>query len=457
MRKISNKLWLCVLSAAFLFMPQAMQAADGDIVFKKNFGGSADDYFTSVTAVADGVVAVGYSESTSFNIGDWEGIEGKCGNNDINHLNNKKPFIDAIIVKYNKTGKVAWKKNFGGCDDDKFLSVTAVPDGVVAVGESYSAGTGDWKGSKGKGGADALIVKYDNNGNVVWKKSFGGKSNDIFNSITTVSDGIVAVGISWRNSFNNGDWKGVADKGERDATIVKFDYDGNVIWQKNFGGGDWTIYKSVTATADGIVVVGHAAPNSFGRADWKGVEGKGSWDAIIVKYDHDGNVIWKKNSDDSERDEYYSVAAISDGLVALGYSGTNDIILVKYDNYGNVLWKKKTDNNSFSIATVPNGFVIAGGLYAYSEIEWKNEDAIIIKYDNNGNILWKKLFGQSGVLCAHECLDTYKSVTATSDGIVAVGHSANDAFGLGDWEGVEGKGGIDAIIVRYNDKNITHK
>ena len=119
---------------------------------------------------------------------------------------------------------VPFKNNFGGSDDDGYNAVTAVSDGVVAVGYSDAAsfGNGDWAGVTGKGGYDAIIVKYDNNGNVIWKKNFGGNDAEAFYSVTAVPDGIVAVGGAANASFGSGDWTGIAAKGNRDAIIVKF-------------------------------------------------------------------------------------------------------------------------------------------------------------------------------------------------------------------------------------------
>jgi hypothetical protein len=41
-----------------------------------------------------------------------------------------------------------------------------------------------------------MIVKYDLNGNVVWKKNFGGSDYDYFNNLIGVSDGYIVVGGS---------------------------------------------------------------------------------------------------------------------------------------------------------------------------------------------------------------------------------------------------------------------
>jgi hypothetical protein len=425
-------------------------------------GGSGNDTYTSVTTVSDGIVAVGYSAATSFGNGDWTGIVGKGGE-------------DAIIIKYDNNGNVMWKKNFGGASTDRYMSVTAVSDGIVAVGFSngVSFNSGDWMGIARKGGnQDAIIVKYDNNGNVMWKKNFGGSGTDAYNSVTAVSDGIVAVGFSTTDSFASGDWTGVVGKGGFNAIIIKYDNGGNVMWKKNFGGFGDDIYSSVTAVSDGIVAVGNSNMVSFGNGDWAGIAGKGNMDAIIVKYDNSGNVVWKKNFGGSSSDSFYSVTTVSGGVVAVGHShmssfnngdwagiahkGSSSAIIVKYDNNGNIMWKNNFGGGLYvghsdflSVTTVSDGVVVVGessansfGVGDLNNIFGKGGtgDAIIVKYDNHGNVMWKNNFGGSGS-------DVYLSVTTVSNNVVAVGYSS--VFDNRDWEGIIGNGGNDAIIVKY--------
>ena len=201
--------------------------------------------------------------------------------------------IFAASLSVTRAQDVVFKHNFGGSGTDSYVSVTAVSDGIVAVGTStsHSFNSGDWEGVTGHGNYDAIIVKYDNAGSVVWKKHFGGKGNDRYFSVTTVSDGIVAVGYSDPTSFNNGDWAGVTGKGGVDAIIVKYDNAGNIVWRKNFGGMGYDYFSSVTAVSDGFIAVGDTDLSSYDSGDWAGVIGNGVDDAVIVKFDNASNIV----------------------------------------------------------------------------------------------------------------------------------------------------------------------
>jgi uncharacterized protein YuzE len=307
-------------------------------------------------AISDGIIAVGTATKK------WDG--------DLADIPEKES-SDAIIVKYDNDGNIIWKKNFG--ESSCYTSVTTVSDGIIAVGYKN-------------------IVKYDNNGNVIWHK----KSVNYLKTITAVSDGIVAVGNDYDIKMGS-------------AVIVKYDHNGNVIWEKNFGGSSTDYFHSVTSVADGIIAVGESSLHSFGNGDWTGVTIKGSWeDAIIVKYDNNGNVMWKKSFGGNESDSYSSVVAIPDGIIAVGKS-----------------WGVKATEDWTSVTE-------GGG-------------AFIVKYNNNGNVLWKKKFDAS----------EYKSVAVTSDGIIAVGHAFVSYFGKGDWKNITKDYDIEsdwAIIVKYSNK-----
>jgi hypothetical protein len=438
-----------------------INALTQDIVWKKNFGGGIRTTYNAVIGVPEGIITVVYG--VGFGFGDFEGLTGKGS-------------TDALIVKYNEEGEVVWKKNFGGMGSDLYHSVAQVPDGIVAVGISagISFGNGDWEGVTNKGYDDAIIVKYDHSGNVVWKRNFGGNGADRLVSVTAVSDGVVAVGESTWSSFGSGDWEDVEGRGHYDAIIVKYDHNGNLMWKRNFGGSDMDWFKSVIALPDGVIAVGSSSENSFGNGDWVGIEGKGGGDGILVKYDNNGNIVWKKHFGGSSGDGFRSVITVPDGIVVVGESygrsfgngdwegftakgdWVPDAIIVKFDFVGNVVWKNNfggSGQDRFnSVTQVSDGLIVVGDSFfaSFNTGDWEGVsskggivDAVIVKFDNAGNVVWKNNFGGAGE-------DTYASVTRVSNSVIAVGYSTDESFGNGDWEGVANKSVVsDAIFVKY--------
>ena len=415
------------------------ESEEGSIAFVKNFGGSGAEFFYSVQETSDGgYVAVGYSDS----------IDG-----DLTGLN--KGGRDCIIVKYNSSGDIDWNKNFGGTSSDSFGSVQETSDGgYIVVGYSQSTDV-DLLGLN-KGGQDAIIVKYDSSGNVIWNKNFGGSSSDNFEDVKTTGDGgYIVVGYSYST---NGDLTGL-NKGSEDAIIVKYDSSGNVVWNKNFGGNYLELFINVVTTLDGggYVAVGYSSSTD---GDLTGLYKGGSGnDAIIVKYDSSGNVVWNKNFGGTGDDTFSGMALTMDGgYIAVGSSsstngdltslnkGSLDAITVKYDSSGNVVWNKNFGGTGaetfYGVAQTSDGGYMAVGqsTSADGDITGLNKgssDAIIVKYDSSGNVVWNKNFGGSNY-------DTFRGGALTSDGgYTTVGYSMSN-----DGDFTSNKGMSDAFIVK---------
>jgi hypothetical protein len=401
-------------------------ADDLAIEWKRNFGGG-DGYFKSVIEVADGIVAVGEAEEESFGKGDWTGVAGKGS-------------VDAILVKYDYAGNIVWRKNFGGGGNDRFFSVCAGSNGFAAVGKALPFG-GDWGDMRGQGDNDAMIAEFDNAGNKAWLNCFGGEYNDQFEGVTavsdgviavgetdivkfnkkgntewiksfegqffgvtTVSDGVVVVGYSNESSFGKGDWEGVVKKGGHDAILVKYNNSGDIVWKKSFGGAGLDWFTSVCAVSDGLVAVGMMEGQSFGNGDWTGIKGDDKSYAMIVKFDNKGKVIWKKIFNNNQYSVFTDITAVSGGFLAVGYSAEEDFdspdatpcdaIIVKYDSAGNQVWEKtlsgKGDDRYYSVTALRNGGIVAVGestKNSFGTGDWSGvkakgdeRDAIIVYY-----------------------------------------------------------------------------
>lgn len=434
--KINNKFLLknLILCGAFLMTTNINSYANISLADEnvdtthksvvKNFGGSNNDCFISVAETQDGgFVTVGYSEST----------DAGFANNGCN---------DAIIVKYNKNGEQQWVKSFGGSNEDHFKSVIETQDkGFVAVGYSNSTDAG----FANNGSNDAIIVKYDKHGNQQWLKNFGGSNDDYFYTVIETQDKeVIVVGNS--NSTN----AEFTTKGNLDSIIIKYDSEGNQQWIKSFGGSKNEYFESVIETKDKeLVVVGHSSSTNVGFTN------NGVSDAIIVKYDKDGNQLWVNNFGGYDGDYFYLVTETQDkGFVAVGdswsdnagfvYKGYGDAIIVKYNSEGKQEWVRSfggsNDDYFFAVIEAQDGGIIVVGESGSTDAGFTNNgsyDAIIVKYDSNGNQQWFKSFGGSGK-------DSLVSIVEMQNGeLIAVGFcNSNDA-------GFTNNGQHDAVIVKY--------
>lgn len=261
-----------------------------------------------------------------------------------------------------------WEKNFGGSDGEYGKSVLeAVDGGLVVAGHTGSFGNRN----------QVYLLKTDSDGNLLWEKNFGGSEGDYGNSVIEATDGgLVVAGRTF--SFGN-DWQ---------VYLLKTDSDGNLFWEKNFGGTDSDYGYSVVETADGgFVVVG--ITSSFGSRV----------QMYLLKTDSNGNLLWEKNFGGTSDDYGYSVVETEDsGLVVTGetYSLGNysQLYLLKTDSNGNLLWEEnfggsESDRGSSVVSTTDGGLVVTG----YTDSFGSRVQVYLLKTDSDGNLLWERDFG----------------------------------------------------------------
>jgi len=147
---------------------------------------------------------------------------------------------DIVLNSIGSDGEIIWKRIFGGKGDDQPVDVINASNGddYLFAGNSFSDETGD----------DFYIGLLDCFGYVNWTKTFGGQGTDLCYKLIESSDGhFIAVGSS--NSYN--------EDGRFDFYVVKFDTYGNIIWEKTFPGPDNENYlaNNVFETSYGSYIV----------------------------------------------------------------------------------------------------------------------------------------------------------------------------------------------------------
>lgn len=274
--------------------------SNGNILWQKCYGGTLDDYLTSVVNSKDGgYLLYGYTFS---NNGD---VNGNHGSNDV------------WIVKINSIGSIIWQKCFGGSNAEGVGQSTPIINynyGYVFVATSTST-NGDLTSNKGS--TDVWVVNIDTIGNIKWQKNYGGSASDAGRSISFDKDSNLIV---LSNSYSN-DFDLSANYGQQDAWLFKINKLGNLIWQKNFGGTLYDgSYELISAENKGFFFLGISDSNNFDVTGNHGMR-----DVWIVKLDSNLTKEWHHCYGSTGIEQAFSIRrTLDNGIVFCGYATTNN-------------------------------------------------------------------------------------------------------------------------------------
>ncbi len=290
---------------------------------------------------------------------------------------------------------------------------------IVAVGSSnfrYSRYNNYTKGLE-----KAKFIKYDKDGKVIFEKMYEKGLNTTFSSIIAVEDGYVVVGSG---EFSEQEQQ----NGAREAIILKYDQEGNLIWEKFYQVVTNTRFNKVIKTSDGYVAVGQSiyANMEMGNHTTGG--------GIIMKYDFDGNVVWYNNHGGIKSGNFNDIVEVNGDFYVVGKDATDSANIIKYNSNGEYQWHKNysyTDGIGFTgIAYLDNALYVVGskkilpeGTGDDDDRNTENTDALLVKYDLNGNILLEKNFGGSSY-------ERYNSVIVYRDHLYIVGHTSSSDAGM---------------------------
>lgn len=265
------------------------------------------------------------------------------------------------VVKMDTTGKIIWEKHYGKEGDEQAKCIIETKDlGYAIAGYTTSNMdlTPNW-----------YVLKLDSAGNVEWDKQFGSTKEDKAYSIAqTYDEGYVVTGY---NSSVSGGFKTLS--------VIKLDKDGNDLWSRAYRINDWDVGSAIITTRDSnIVVAGYT--RAFPIIDY---------DAIMIKLNNQGDTIWQRTYGTGNWEEATCLIETYDNSYAMGgFSMINgkeisNFIIVKYDAKGNLLWnykfKRKSQDFAKSIAeTRDNGLIMAGATFSHG----KGWDYAVLKMKN---------------------------------------------------------------------------
>ena len=166
-----------------------------------------------------------------------------------------------------------WERSFGGSGIEIAYDIAKTDDNAyVVVGNTFST-DGDISATKGE--SDIWLIKVDDAGRLIWEKSFGGSQFDAAQAVTpSKNGGFFVIGNS-----KSSDADTTENAGENDIWIIKIDAEGNLVWQKSFGGDNIDFGFDIVENSDGsVLLVGETSSTNF-----TSLTAKGKSDLIVIK------------------------------------------------------------------------------------------------------------------------------------------------------------------------------
>jgi len=294
-------------------------------------------------------------------------------------LGGEDPKVFTSLIKLDKKGNKEWKNkiNAGIFDDNNnkkfFLAskLKSADDGFIVVGEFY-------KKEDGISISQTMVVKTDKEGNTQWKKKITNNDRDIiaYDVQPTDDEGYILVGTKEK-------------KQSKDLWIYKMDADGNKKWVKTYGRKEHRdeAYRIIQTNDDNFMILGFKYLDGRDREIW------------LVKIDPEGDMLWNKTYGGKDYETGSAIAATDDdGYIVVGdtYSnskGVDDVLVIKIDSEGKKEWMKrfggKKSDAASSVIPMKDAYIVVANTESESQGE---ADAWLIKINEDGMNKWERRF-----------------------------------------------------------------
>lgn len=235
-----------------------------------------------------------------------------------------------ICIAHWSVAQTRFYKQFSSDGYDYGQGIVELPDSSYMITGASS--------SFEDGPSQMFLLKIDSLGNYIWSKNYGGTEIDWGKRVKHIPNDCFFVG-GFTNSQGNGAY---------DFALWKIDENGNEQWFKTYGTDGWERVNDMAITTDnGTILVGETNKSTDGLTD-----------IYIVRTDYDGNKIWEKQLPNLGDDNAFSIYPLDDSTFIIGgyYFNTTtnnkEAWLTRIQDDGTILWTKTISDGStnFEIA-----------------------------------------------------------------------------------------------------------
>ncbi len=361
----------------------------GQKVWEKYFSGNQHDYLSSTVSTKEGGFLLAGTSYSSLLLDKKERSNGSS---------------DIWVIKIDENGEEEWQKTIGTRYSEEARAVAQTTDeGYIVAGSTNHP-------KLGYGSKDVLVTRLDKKGRTISQLILGGKGLDEVEKVIPTKDGGVLMGIYSRSSIYDGQSKPkINSKDLISQNSGSLDlHSGNTSQSSNNSGSNSSSSSNENSTENYDITFYGKAYNNYGEGDY--------W---IVKLDKNGNVQWEKNFGGSEDDHVRTMVLTDSGYIIGGESRSEtsgnkrskleegtDLWLLALDEDGNEQWQQsynfknrdvmmslntiKTQESGYNNQETTKGFLIGGYTQSEGKIEKNDETFWMLYIDRNGKEVWRK-------------------------------------------------------------------
>jgi len=400
---------------------------NGETIWKKVFGGREKDGLFNTKKIKGGFISVGYTNSIS-NSG-LKIPETTFLQRLLRFFISPKISQDIWLINLDNNGKMIWEKTYGGKKEDTGQFVFTAGDSSYLV----LGNTNSFKSKKG----DIWVIKTDDQGKEVWNNIYGGKGKDYLKHSIELNSGNVLMTLS---SEKEGSL--LKKNNSMQTRNILISENGGTLWD-NYYSSDHAnnisgLYKS---EKNRIINIGYKIiPKNKEKIKFEGLGGVPNGEQKIQAWVFDIDTLGIKNREQvfiGDRSEY-GVALMkepdSDIYVLANLdsynNGENDIAILAFNSFGTI-------KNAVSIiedgdqtgTSFHNGInekiIIIGETYSS---KYAGIDLLMRSYDNSGKMVWKNEFGGFGDDIGVDVIHSASGGSIIAGRTNSFGNGATDAW-----------------------------
>ncbi len=302
---------------------------------------------------------------------------------------------DVFLGKYDPAGNLVWTERLGAPTDGAGYGVAVDADGnVVVTGQVRGTLTTTATG----GNLDTFVSKFDSTGQELWTRQAGPFADDAGLSISVDETGNIFVAGYARSALDNTQSYG----GGLDATLIKLDSSGTLIYNRNFGDSGDEQHTAIKASGGNVYLAGMDSGVGFVRRYADGTATAQNWETTFP-VDANGKVSGIDL--DASGDVYVTGTTSNASLFSTpvnAHQGGTDAFVAKLSgadgsvSYGTYIGTT-ADDQGFAISLDPASQELyltgetAGTLAG--ETNSGVNDAFVVKLDGTGAESWRHQFG----------------------------------------------------------------